>query len=141
MKTQRSTSTDLPRSEILKNSRSLSRDDLKAPHPIHTIEKLLAHLSMSKKDLYDPQVQLDVGLKFLKGDYPVQANEKAAREWITKAADLRLPQAAHLLGESYTKGEFTEKNSWLACVYLKIAVDEGSSGAKDLLDNVLKSHP
>lgn len=139
--THTNSSDDLPRSEIFKNSRSLSRDDLDAPHPVQTIEKLIAHLGISKKDLCDPEVQLDVGLKFLKGDYPVQANEQAAREWIAKAADLRLPQAAHILGTSYTFGTFTEQNSWLGCIYLKIAVDAGVSDAKALYDMVLKSHP
>lgn len=127
-------------SEIFRNSRSLSREDLEEDPPITKVEELIKYYGIPKRDLCLPETQLNIGLKFLDG-YPVQVNKEQARIWICRAADKRLPEAAHVLGKSYVEGTFTEKNVWFAYAYLKVAADSGIDEAKLLIESSVKSHP
>lgn len=122
-------------SEIFQNTRSLSNEDFgtHALQKIHTLDQLIEFFGISKKSLSEPETQLDIGLKYLNGVYPLQADNEKARYWITKAADLRFPRAEFILGTSFACGTFTEKNNWLAYIYLKQAVEHGVTEAEAML--------
>lgn len=125
-------------SEIFQNTRSLSNEDFGAHthQKIQTIDQLIEFFGISRKRLDDPATQLDIGLKFLNGAFPVQADDEQACIWITRSAEGNFPRAQYILGASYTYGTFTNQNPILAFIWLRKAADNGVSGARNMLEYI-----
>jgi TPR repeat protein len=125
-----------PISEIFKNSRSLSKEEIvsKSNKIEYTINDLLMACGIPREKLKLPETKLEIGLRFLNGIPPITGDKEQALVWITKAAEGNHPRAQYILGESYAHGTFTKENPFLAFRWLKKAADNGNADARSLLD-------
>ena len=94
-----------------------------APNPQETIKALLQLRQTAERG--DAEAQYNLASLYLIGGSGAPKDEKAAAEWLAKAAAQGLPKAQYNLGIFYAKGQGVAQDDAEACFWLTLASSAG----------------